>query len=200
MVDLLRLLLFCRESYFEEQSLKIVKLKEDATFYAKKINNLKRSVFIKKILDLHGDNILVLASKGMSNYLIVFRIFNSKSAINVFEMMQLYPSAAKIYKQYLVTLSLNDGLIEIRDIMRNEGNVVYSMINSNAIGETLCVMYDKILYWERSQINIIFVKFFDEQNDKTKDQITENVKKSFDHHPTIKSRSIKESVVTIFFL
>ena len=135
----------------------------------------------------------------MSNYLIVFRLFNSKSAINVFEMMQLYPSAAKIYKQYLVTLSLNDGLIEIRDITRNEGNVVYSMINTNAIGETLCVMYDKILYWERSQINILFVKFFDEQNDKTKYQIPENVKKTFDHHPTIKSRSIKESVVTIFF-
>ena len=92
----------------------------------------------------------------------------------------------------MITLSLSDGLLRIRDTVKNEENTVFTLKCIQAVAETLIVKYDKVFFWERGQINIIFLDSIEKVYEDS-----EYYGKKCDHFSNsrllVKSRSIKES-------
>lgn len=147
---------------------------------------------MRKLLDFQMKNILVMASRESKKFLIVFKLVSFVHARKVFEMCYRQPVTARMYKQYLITISVDGGVIEIRDVIANEGNLIFTLKSSNVIGETLCVMYNKIFIWERNAIIVLFLKNLEEQYGVHGFQKFENLLDVLQLNSTRIARSIKE--------
>jgi hypothetical protein len=139
----------------KRESLKKIQLQPDESFRVDTISIHNAEINIKKLLDLYEENILIMTSRG----LIILEIVDSKYLNLLFELAitTTQPLVSKVYKQYLITLSLYDGKLQIRDTKNHEENTMYTQKSFQIVAQTLTVKYDKVFFWERDQINIIFL-------------------------------------------
>ena len=77
------------------------------------------------------------------------------------------PLIARLWKDYLITMNLDGGLLQIRGTKNNEGNLIYSQRNYQALAETLRVNNEKIFFCERGQIHILHLKSIIDEYSKT---------------------------------
>lgn len=110
-----------------------------------------------ELLDAYEDRLLLMVSAHGAVYLFMMKKNRRNCPKVVFEMAYREPSYNKLFKDYLVTMKMSDGVLEIRDTSVREGNLIFSYKNNNAVANTLHVKYDKICFWEQNQVNILFV-------------------------------------------
>lgn len=116
---------------------------------------------IKELLDIDEHNILVKKRRFQDEFLAIIST-QVDAARMIFEMGFNQPLVARLYKQYLVTMRL-DGLLQIRDTRNNEGNIIYSHRNEFAIAETLIAKYEKVIFCERGQLQILYLKSIEDE-------------------------------------
>ena len=137
------------------ESLIKIQLQQDESFRVDTISIQNTEINMKRLLDLYEEKILIMTSRS----LVILKIVDSKYLNLLFEMpiTTTQPLVAKVYKQYLITLSLYDGKLQIRDTKNHEENTIYTQISIQIVAQTLTVKYDKVFFWEKDQINIVFL-------------------------------------------
>ena len=133
------------------------------------LNSKDYSLNIIKLLDMNEDRILILRSgeNEFCKYVSILS-FNDHEIVNIlFTMPYSYPCVLKLYKHFLIIMTLNDGHLLIRDTLFNEENPIFSQRFEKAIAETLIVNYGKIIFCEPNQVNILYLKTIEDKHRET---------------------------------
>ena len=177
-----------RNTIPSRDSLKIIQLQQEESFKVNSIAIQNIEIDMKRLLDVYEEKILIMTSRS----LVILEIVNLRYMNVLFELDYTQPSVSKVYKQYLITLSSYDGKLQIRDTVNNEENTVYTQKSIQAVAETLTVKYDKVFFWERGQINIIFLDSIEKDYEDSKYQAKKATYIS-NSNLIVKSRFIKGS-------
>ena len=124
---------------------------------------------ITKLLDMNKERLLILRS-GVNEYckyvtILSLNDYEIKNAL--FTMPYSHPCVLKLYKHFLIIMTLNDGHLRIRDTLFNEENPIFSQRFEKAIAETLIVNYGKIIFCEQNQVNILYLKTIEDEHKRT---------------------------------
>lgn len=183
-----------RNTIPSRDSLKIIQLQQEESFKVNSIAIQNIEIDMKRLLDVYEEKILIMTSRS----LVILEIVNLRYMNVLFELDYTQPSVSKVYKQYLITLSSYDGKLQIRDTVNNEENTVYTQKSIQAVAETLTVKYDKVFFWERGQINIIFLDSIEKDYEDSKYQAKKATYIS-NSNLIVKSRFIKGSFKKLWF-
>lgn len=157
------------DSFFsEEMPIQIINLNNKNEFI-KNILKLYSGNTISELLDLSDNNLLVKKQRKFDrrNYLAILSLSHPVDVKSSFEMHYQQPLIARLWKDYLITMNLDGGLLQIRGTKNNEGNLIYSQRNYQALAETLRVNNEKIFFCERGQIHILHLKSIIDEYSKT---------------------------------
>lgn len=148
----------------EEMPIQIINLNNKNEF-TKNILKVYCGKTISELLDLSDNYLLVTKQEQHKRSLLILSLSNPVT--KTFEMQYQQPLIARLWKDYLITMNINGGLIQIRGTKNNEGNLIYSQRNYQALAETLRVNNEKIVFFERGQIHIIYLKSIKDEYSKT---------------------------------
>ena len=148
----------------EEMQIQVINLNNKNEFI-KNILKVYCGKTISELLDLSDNHLLVAKQERYIKSLSILSLSNPVKT--TFEMHYQQPLIARLWKDYLITMNINGGLIQIRGTKNNEGNLIYSQSNYQALAETLRVNNEKIFFCERGQIHIIYLKSIEDEYSKT---------------------------------
>ena len=161
---------------------KHIKIIDDYEFLVCNPKSLECSLMIDRLLDMNGENLLVskYTENRCQNYLSILRFKDQATIETIFTMSYSHPCISRLYKHYIITMTLQDGWLTIRDTsIFNEENPIYSQKFENAIAETLIVKYGKIIFCERNQVVILFLKTIEAEHSRTGMILNQNFKPRF---------------------
>ena len=146
------------------------KIIDDCDFLVCNPKRHQCTLIVDNLLDMNKENLLVskTTESGYPNYLSILRFKDQASVETIFTMSYSYPCISRLYKNYIITMTSQEGRLTIRDTsLVNEGNPIYSQKFENATAETLIVKFGKVIFFEHNQVVILFLKTIEAEHLRT---------------------------------
>lgn len=124
---------------------------------------------ITKLLDMNKERLLILrfGVNEYCKYVTILSLNDHEIENALFTMPYSYPSVLKLYKHFLIIMTLNGGHLRIIDTISNEENPIFSQRYEKAIAETLIVNYQKVIFCEQNQVNILYLNTLEDEHKRT---------------------------------
>ena len=124
---------------------------------------------ITKLLDMNKERLLILkfGVNAYCKYVTILSLNDHEIENALFTMPYSHPSVLKLYKHFLIIMTLNDGHLRIIDTIFNEENPLFSQRFEKANAETLIVNYGKIIFCEQNQVNILYLNTLEDEHKRT---------------------------------
>ena len=181
------------KNFNEGKHLRIIKLSDNEELSISILRSNECNQKIIKLLDMDEENLLVLKSgeSTFNHYLVILSFKDHNNVKSIFTLPYSHPCVSRLYRHYLITMSLSNGWLQIRDTtLHNENNTIYSQKFEDAIAETLIVKYGRIIFCEREKVIVLFTKTIEEEYYRT-GMIVNKCTKLLKSNNDLLSRSIK---------